>query len=241
MIKHMQKLPALLGLALLAWTLSACNDLLGIKSKGDIVTEVRNVEDFHAVDISTNGRLELRVGPDYHVEVSCEETVIAFLQTIESNGVLKIHFDRDVYDVDHLKVTVTAPAWDGIKVSGSVDVDVPDAITGDQLELRISGSGDMKIFNADFNKIKSTISGSGNIDIDGGGDELDCTISGSGNFDGLGCPVLTAKATISGSGDVRLDVSEALQVTISGSGDVQYQGNPQVTSNISGSGTVRKI
>jgi hypothetical protein len=241
MISKMQKLPALIFLAFLAWTFSACNDVLGIKGKGDLVTEVRDVKNFHAVDIGTNGELELRVDSVFHVEVTCEESIIAYLQTIEDNGVLKIHFDRDVYDVDNLKIIVSAPSWDGIEIAGSVDVDVPDAISGTTLDLRISGSGDMKIFNANFDEIRSTISGSGAISLDGVADHLKCTISGSGDLNALGCPVLTAEVTISGSGDVRLDVSESLFVTISGSGNVDYRGNPLVTTNISGSGTVRKI
>ncbi len=241
MIKTMQKVPLLLGLALLAGAFSACEDVLGVKGKGDVVTEVRNVDGFHAVEISTNGYLELRVDSVYHVEIQCEESVLPFLQTIEDNGVLKIHFDRDVYDVDNLKITVSAPNWDAVTLNGSVKVDIPDAISGSLLDLRVSGSGDIRVFNADFAKVLTSITGSGDIDVNGAADQLDCTISGSGSLDALGCPVLTVKVTISGSGNARLDVSESLQATISGSGDIEYRGNPQVTSNISGSGTVRKI
>lgn len=242
MITKMQKLPALIFLALLALGFTSCSDLLGVKGKGDLVTEVRNVTPgFHAVDIATNGQLELRVDSVYYVEVRCEETIIAYLETINDKGVLKIHFDRDVYDVDHLKIIASAPSWDGIDISGSVDVVVPDPISGDKLDLSISGSGDMQIFNADFNEVDGTITGSGNIVVDGIADHLQCTISGSGNFDALDCPVLTADVTITGSGNVRVDVSETLKVTISGSGDVEYRGNPVVTKNITGSGSVRKI
>lgn len=241
MMTKMKNLTSVLFVGLLAFTLASCEDVLGIRGKGDPVTEIRNVKNFHAVDIGTNGELELRIAPDYYVEVTCEESIIAYLVTVEDNGVLKIHFDRDVYDVDHLKIVVSAPSWDGIEVSGSVDVDVPDALTGDVLDLRISGSGDVKVFQADFNKIKSVISGSGNISIDGSADDLTCTISGSGNFDGLGCPVATAKITISGSGNAKVDVSQTLDVTISGSGNVDYRGNAQVTSYVSGSGSVHKI
>lgn len=241
MIKNLQNWITLTALALLSWTFTSCEDILGIRGTGDIVTEVRQVKDFHAVDIATNGELELRIAPDFHVEVSCEESVIAYLVTIEDNGVLKIHFDRDVYDVDHLKITVSAPSWDGINISGSVNVDVPDAITGDALDLRISGSGNIKIFNADFNKVKALITGSGDISIDGSATELTCNISGSGNIDAIDCPVARATVNISGSGDARVDVSDTLDVVISGSGNVEYRGTAQLNSNISGSGKVRKV
>lgn len=241
MNSNWQKQLSLLFLGAMAWTFSACDDVLGIRGTGDIVTEVRDAKDFHAVDIATPGSLELRVDSVFHVEVTCEESVIAYLQTIEDDGILKIHFDRDVYDVDHLKITVSAPSWDGIEISGSAHVDAPDAISGDVLGLDISGSGNMKIFKADFNKIKARITGSGDVSIDGSATDLNCTITGSGNFDALDCPVLTATVSISGSGDARLDVSETLDVTITGSGNVEYRGDAQVNAQVTGSGKVRKI
>lgn len=241
MINNGQKILTLLGLGLLLWTLSACEDLLGVRGKGDIVTENRNVKNFHAVDIATPGTVELRVDSVYRVEVNCEESIIPYLETLEDHGVLKIHFDRDVYDVDHLKIIAYAPSWDGIEVSGSAHADAPDTINGDVLDLSISGSGGIRIFKADFNKIRSRTTGSGNISVYGSADDLNCSITGSGDVDALDCPVKTATVHISGSGDARLDVSETLDVTITGSGDVEYRGSPQVSVNSSGSGKVHKI
>ncbi|MBK8195623.1 MAG: DUF2807 domain-containing protein [Lewinellaceae bacterium] len=241
MITKMQNLMTLICLGITLWTLSSCEEFLGVKGKGDILTEVRQVDNFHALEIAAPGTIELRVDSVFRVEVRCEESIIDYLETIEDNGVLKILFNRDVYDVDDLNILVSAPAWNGIKVSGSANVEVPDAISGNTLDLGISGSGNIKVFTAQFDKIKATITGSGNIDIDGNADDLQCSITGSGNFDALNCPVKTATVQISGSGDARLDVSESLYVTITGSGDVEYRGDAQVTSNISGSGKIRKI
>lgn len=216
-------------------------DPLGIRGKGDLETEIRNVKDFHALEINTSGEVELRVDSVYKVEVTCEESIIGYLETIEDDGVLKIHFDRDVFDVDDLKIRVSAPSWDEIEINGSADVDVPDAITGSTLNLTVTGSGNLKVFKADFDNIKTNVSGSGDVNISGVADDFNCTVSGSGDVDALDCPVKTAKVTVSGSGNVRVDASESLDVTISGSGDVEYRGSPQVTKSISGSGNLRKI
>lgn len=234
------KFPALLLCAVTMISLSSC-DVFGERGKGELETEIRNVENFHALEVNVPGDVEVRTGSDYYVEVTCENSVIGYLETVEDNGVLKIHFDRDVYDVDDLKIRVTAPSWDGFKINGSADVDVPDAISGPTLNLGVSGSGNLKVFNADFDKIETRVSGSGDVKISGVGDDLKCTVSGSGNVDALDCPVKTADVTVSGSGDVRLHATETLHVTISGSGDVEYKGAPQVTSQVSGSGSVRKI
>src|SRR5690606_28809703 len=107
--------------------------------------------------------------------------------------------------------------------------------------LKLSGSGNMRIYKAQFDEINTQISGDGNIILGGSAHTLNCSISGSGNVDALDCPVQIAKVTISGSGNAKLDVSEQLDVIISGSGNVEYKGNSVVTSQISGSGTVKKI
>lgn len=226
--------------SLLLFTTS-CEDVLGIKGSGDKITEYRDVKDFHALDISADARVDVRVDSVYRVEVTCEESIIDFLETVEDNGVLKIHFDRDVYDVDGLRIRVWAPNWDAIETSGSVDVYAPDAISGDDLELKLSGSGNMRVSDVDFQNINTFISGDGNITLGGSAHTLHCTVSGSGDVDALDCPVQIATVSISGSGNVRLDVAEQLDVVISGSGNVEYLGDPQVNSQVSGSGSVKKI
>lgn len=235
------KMQNLLALICLGISLSSCEDILGVRGKGDIITEVRDVKNFHALDIATSGNVKMRVDSVFRVEVRCEESIIDYLETVEDHGVLRIAFDRAVYDVDNLTILVSAPSWDGIEISGSANLQAPDTISGNTLNISLSGSGNAEIFHADFNKVKSRITGSGNVSVEGSADDLNSSITGSGNFDALDCPVKTATVNVSGSGDARVHVSEALDVTITGSGDVEYLGNPQVTSHVSGSGKVRKI
>ncbi len=220
-------------------TLSSCFD--GTRGSGDLVTEIRKEKNFHALEISTSGDVEVRNAPDYSVEVTCEENIIAYLDTEVENGVLKIHFDRNVYDVDDLSIRISAPNWDAFTVNGSANVKVKDKINGTELKTVISGSGDLDIYDAVFNKAKMAVSGSGNLSIDGSATDLDATVSGSGEIDALDFPVKTARANVSGSGSIRIDVSDDLDATVSGSGDIEYQGNPKVSTQISGSGRVRKI
>jgi Ca2+-binding RTX toxin-like protein len=228
-------------LAFLLFAAGACEDVLGIRGKGDKITETRNVKDFHALEIDANATVDMRVDSVYRVEVTCEESIIDYLETVEEDGVLKVHFSRDVYDVDGLHIRVWAPNWDAIEANGSVDINAPDAISGNNLVLNLTGSGNIKVFDASFQKTDALIDGSGNLTLGGSAGTLNCIISGSGNADMLDCPAQIARVVISGSGNARLDVTEKLDVVISGSGDVEYRGNPQVNSQISGSGKVRKI
>lgn len=232
-VKHI--LPALLVVSVL---FTAC----GIRGEGERVTEVRQVSGFNALEIGTNADVEVRVDSVFHLEVTCEENVLPYLETlVDPDGTLKIFFNRDVWDVDDFHIRVSAPAWKGFDVNGSANVKVSDPIVGTQLFTNISGSGDIRIFDLDFQQVRTRVSGSGNLYLRGIADDLNCLVSGSGDVDALDCPVKTATVNVSGSGDVRLEANETLDVSISGSGDVEYHGNPDVNSNISGSGSLRKI
>jgi hypothetical protein len=233
------KKPFFLSLLAFSLTWTACDPIQW--GKGDLMTETRDAADFNALEISTCGQVEVRTDSVFSVEVTCEENVLPYLETVVDDGVLKIYFDRPVLDVDGLRIRVSAPNWDGFELSGSAKVNVPDAIEGDYLRVKISGSGDVNLANADFSNAKIQISGSGEASLSGAGEVLDCQVSGSGDLESLGFVAQRATVSVSGSGSVRLQVSEKLDATLSGSGDIEYRGDPQVTSSISGSGKIRKI
>jgi hypothetical protein len=218
---------------------ASCDPLL--KGTGPLITETRQATGFHALEVSTSGQTEVHTDSVFSVVVTCEESIMPYLKTEVENGVLKIFFNRPVWNVDGLHIRVGAPAWDGFDLSGNIHLNAPDAMAGQNLSLDISGSGQMNIANASFQNAKIDISGSGNVTIAGQGNQLNAEVSGSGDVNALGFPVKTATVDISGSGSINLNVSETLNAEVSGSGSVGYQGNPKVTSEVSGFGKVHKL
>jgi Putative auto-transporter adhesin, head GIN domain len=228
-------------LAVVTMFLASCNFNDNVWGSGDVITETRTHQDFHALMVSTPGEVEVRTGPQFRVEVSCEESLMPLLETSVDNGVLKVSFRKQVFDADDVRIRVTAPRWDGFEVRGSADVDVVDAIQGTLLDLFVSGSGDVKVFKLDFDRVKARISGSGNVTLTGEADDLNASITGSGNIRALECPVQTAIVTVSGSGDARVNVQKTLEANVSGSGNIDVRGNAVINANVSGSGRVRRI
>jgi hypothetical protein len=248
-----------LSLAISLFSFQSCGTW-GLRATGDYVTQNFNDVDFNGLDLRVPAKAEVRIDSVFKLEISCEETALPFLQTEVSNGILHIEFDRNVYDVDDMKIIVSAPSWDYFELNSSGSIRIIDPIAGNKLKMEVSGSGRMEcnraVFNfanlevsgsgeiisydAIFNQSTLEISGSGAIELDGEGDDLRCEVDGSGNINCLDFPVKTARVEISGSGNVKLDASEQLNVEISGSGDVYYQGDANVNANISGSGKVKK-
>ncbi|HND89956.1 MAG TPA: head GIN domain-containing protein [Saprospiraceae bacterium] len=232
----------ILNLAFLLAVLLIAASCAGTRSDGDVVTETRSAHDFHEINVEVPGKVVLHTGPKYLVEVQAEESVMPYLETAVKNGELCVYFSRSVYDVDDLRVDVTAPAFDKIRLSGSGDLLCDEPMDGSDLSIDVSGSGDVLLNDVLYEHVELEVSGSGGVELRGKAEHsLDYRVSGSGDVDGTGCPSPRVTARVSGSGSVSCHALDQLRAIVSGSGNVWYLGNPKLDTEISGSGKVRKL
>jgi len=94
-------------------------------------------------------------------------------------------------------------------------------------EATLTGSGDMFFELNIANDLTATVSGSGEIVLQGAATHANIAVSGSGEADLRALFAQSATATVNGSGEARVYAEESLSVTVTGSGDVFYYGNPQ--------------
>ena len=192
-----------------------------------------------AIKWSGKGR---HTGPTCKLEIRGEESALPYLETEVKNGKLHVYFSRNVYDVDHLVITVTAPAFAAFDIDGSASVVAHDPLDGASLHIDIFGSGSVALHDVAYDQAWLDLSGSDDVLLKGSVvQNIDFEVSGSGNLDALDCPTPKANVEVSGSGQVKCQVQEALRARVSGSGDVFYAGNPVLDVEISGSGKVRKL
>jgi hypothetical protein len=235
----------LLGAAALLYT-SGCfididddDDFIGcIRADGPIITERINMASFTGIDLEIAGEVYIRQGSEQIVEIEAPEEIVEEMEFDVRNDIWEIETDRCLrYDGNDLRIFITLPNLDYLRISGSGDIISENIFLIDDLELQISGSGIIDVA-AEADDIFTRISGSGDILLEGTADDLDFEINGSGDIKAFDLLANAADVNISGSGDAEVNVSDELNVRISGSGDVLYRGNPVVDSRISGSGRV---
>lgn len=123
-------------------------------------------------------------------------------------------------DTDRLKVTVTAPSVTAFEIIGSSDVSIRD-YNHPTLALTVSGSGD--------------------VEVEGQTRSLAVEITGSGDIDADRLAVTDAAIDITGSGDVRVGPTGEVKVDLSGSGDVDLTRRPgRLAQQVSGTGDVEE-
>ena len=215
-----------------------------IKGEGPVITEIRNVGSFAGVDLRGDATVHFSKGNDLKIELHGQQNVLEVLETYKSGTNLVIKYRNDIRLGRHDPVTIylTAPDLNDLRISGSGDIFVTGDIVNNDMEMDISGSGNINMDKLKTGYLDANISGSGSVEIEGGEatDEI-LRISGSGNFYLPNVIAKKAMTTTSGSGDIRIHVSDELRSTISGSGSVYYKGQPLVNSSISGSGKVRPM
>jgi len=152
-------------------------------------------------------------------------------------GVWEIEVDRCIRNMEEMRIFITLPEITEVKISGSGKIISENMLKADDLEVGISGSGDITL-GVLADDINTSISGSGNVVLEGEADEIRFLVSGSGDLRAFDLMARKAEVEISGSGDVEVYVTEQLNVSITGSGDVLYHGNPSLNVSISGAGEV---
>ncbi len=230
--------------------------IFAISGEGEIVTQQIDVSEFEAVELAGEFDVEISYGDGYEMKVEGHQNIIDRLELEYSNGDLEIKLKRGNYRNIDMKIFLTVPTIDGVKLSGSGNIVFNKFVNLGELNIKISGSGniisndtviaqttDFEIsgsgdidFILESEKVYSTISGSGNVNLTGVADSHEITISGSGSYNCFNFITENTNITISGSGDCSVFVNAILDISISGSGDVYYKGSPEISSTILGSG-----
>ncbi len=213
-----------------------------IKGSGDIKTETREVKDFTGVSTSTSIDIFLSQGNKFEVVVEAEDNLLDYIETNVEDGVLIVRFSRgiNIISSERKVVHVTMKDVDYIKASSAGDVIGKTPIKAENLKIRTSSAGDVKLEVYAKNLDLST-SSSGDITLSGEADYLEASTSSAGDIKAFELTVKEADINASSAGDVKITVTDRLNARASSAGDVHYRGNPaKVDARSSSAGDIIK-
>jgi Putative auto-transporter adhesin, head GIN domain len=260
----------IIGFLALSFLMTSCDDGWGIfdsksvKGKGPVERTTRDAKDFKNINLMASANVFVTQGTAFKVEVETQKNIDEILETVVEEGVLKIKFKKGTWNinVEKLNIYVEMPTVETLLISGSGDLVVETALTGDKMTLQISGSGNIKsdktltaksldvivsgsgdidVEAIATGELHTRISGSGGLTLAGTSDKAAYTVSGSGDINAKKLISKAVEAHISGSGNISCHANESLDAHASGSGDITYSGNATaVTTKASGSGDISK-
>ncbi len=227
------------------------------RGKGTRVTETLFLPEMTGLNLSIAADVYITQDSVQKVEIIAQENIIDLLKLdVDDNGVWDIDYDGCVRKVSDVEIHISVKDLNYLKISGSGSIVGETRFNTDELELKISGSGNIHL-DYDATDVIATISGSGTITSDmtaatleskttGSGDitlsgsveNLDHRITGSGDLHAFDLIAQNVYIKVGGSGDAEVHAVQTLEVDITGSGKVIYDGTPLVTTHITGSGNV---
>ena len=218
-----------------------------IKGNGNVVTIERSTADYDAIAVAGWFDVELVDGQEGQLKIRGEENLLEYIKTEVKDNKLVIKVKNGVNlrpsswgEDGGIYVTVPVEEVSSVSLSGSGDVITKTVLKTDDFKTSMSGSGDIDL-QIEAETIKASLSGSGDIKLSGQAGSFEVKVSGSGDIKAYELSANKVEATISGSADVRVTANEMLYARVSGSGDIYYRGNPtKIDSKASGSGEISK-
>lgn len=215
-----------------------------VVGNGNVVTKTVNTSDYAGIQVVGSMDVHLQRGAEGTIAVTTDENLQEFIIVeVKENNMLVIRTEKNTSLKTKKGIHITVPFEDISEVSlvGSGDIDSKDTITASQLQVSVTGSGDM-VLTVDAADIDAKLTGSGDLDLSGKVANLEIKISGSGDYKGASLIADNVQAYVSGSGDAEVYAKKHIKARVNGSGDIQYAGNPEKSdTKVSGSGTIKSM
>jgi len=230
-----------------------------ITGSGNVTTQDRSATGFDKIENKSSINVIITKSDAFTLKVEADDNIIPYVLTEVKNNILTVRIDNDVNIKGSKKINVyvSLPLVKSIAVMGSGNISSNDKFGGENIEVQVKGSGDIR-FSFDGNKASILTKGSGDIKFDGNvahselgiygsgnvqmatqGSDADLTIRGSGNIN-LSGTTKAIKGVIQGSGNIEAERfnSENAEITIQGSGDCKLSVAQSLDVKIQGSGDV---
>ena len=220
-----------------------------------------DMRNFRGVEVRLNANVTLTQGNDWDLKVRGDEGDLEDLDIYIRGGNLVIRREslfNFMGRPDDLEVAITFPTIERVVLSSDGSVRTTDLMEVRNLELSLSGSGEM-VIEAIADTIDGTSSGSGDFDFRGRSDRLlfdttgsgdsrieiranrsDIRSTGSGRLELRGLTdLMTMRVT--GSGRIRADQFETKEadIAITGTGDVAVHVTDRLEARLTGTGDLQ--
>jgi len=209
-----------------------------IRGNENVIRKSRNVRAFTSIIIEDGIDAYIQQGNEQSLEIEADENLHEYLITDVNGSVLKIYFNREIRLRKVSKAYITFVDLKLLNVSGGGDVESSGNIKVGDIEITVSGGGDLD-FGLEATHLDCRVSGGGDADLSAKAESVVINISGGGDLD-IGAEAGSFEGTISGGGDSDISLGAAtgtVKVNISGGGDLDLGTEAKnISINVSGGG-----
>ena len=222
----------------IAFALNSCINT--IDGNGEVTKEQRAVSSFNKIDISGTFDVLINQGNEERLELEVDENLLEYIETEVKNNTLYISSKQSIGNATSLKLYITVVEVNDIDVSGAIKLRNKGTYQTENLEIEVSGAGDIKL-DVDVENLSMDMSGASETKLSGSAKNFEIEISGAGDLQAKKLKTRNTTIDISGAGSAVVFAKKTLKVEVSGAGSVKYKGSPKIEKDISGAGSVEKL
>jgi hypothetical protein len=216
-----------------------------VKGNHQIVNETIAIGDYDEIALSLSADVIYRqISQDEpFLQVSVDENLLEYLKIHVQGNRLIIQSKNNVNLLpSHFVIYTNSRTLSKVSIAGSGDVLLEKAVNARDMNVSITGSGELKTDSLYCENLGVNVTGSGDVTLNGAATNVQYRISGSGEIKAFDYLAENLDCRISGSGDIQAWVAKQLTARIAGSGDIRYKGHPEsVDTRVSGSGEIRNV
>ncbi len=216
----------------------------GERGSGNIITETRDVSNFHSIDVSYPAQVLVKQGGKESLQIKADDNFLPGLQTRVRDNTLEIFYKtqngKHVNPTKIPVITIVVKDLTNVDFTSAGELTI-DGLKTNALDVSLSGAGNLKLNKITVKDLSVDLSGAGSTSASGTADSLNLNISGFGDFKGADLHNKDADVEISGAGGATVWADNNLNAQISGAGSVSYYGSASVTKQISGVGGVKSL
>ncbi|MFW5792659.1 MAG: head GIN domain-containing protein [Bacteroidota bacterium] len=226
-------------------TLSSCSFGISgterIKGSGEVISELRELPYFNAIDVSNSFDVFITMGEEFHVEIKADDNIVPLVITEVIDDVLEISIERN-YSIRKAKsqeLHITMPMLLSIKASGATSVKLENRLDSEALYVQASGASDVML-DANLSYLEIKFSGASDLKITGFSESVKARLSGASDMKDYDFVCNFLDANLSGASDIRITANEKVSGKLSGASDINLKGDPLVVVSTSGASSVIK-
>jgi len=207
-----------------------------------MVNQQFDIDDYQSVIINVPGEIFYQQFSDSapYLQIHTDENILKALNVRVEKNQLIIDVKKDsVIRPSELTVYTSSHNLSQVEVSGSGKIRLKGQVNSKNMELTITGAGNILTDSLMCNNLTAKITGSGNIQLTGASNQSSYSIIGSGNIKAFDYLVQELSCNITGAGNIDAMVTKKLNIKITGAGNISYRGTPgSINQDVTGAGKV---
>jgi hypothetical protein len=227
---------SLAGVAALA--ILASGHAWGVAGSGVVKEETRQVAAFHRVRVSQGLEADVSQSGQASVVVRGDDNLVALVKTDVENGVLVIHMVEGSHGFHSelgLKVTVKAPALDGVSASSGGHLKLTEA-SGSVLDVQASSGSAVEAAGLNEGVMKVDASSGSEIKLAGKAKEVRLECSAGSNVKAGELSAEAVRVEGSSGATVQVTASSSVRGSLSAGSHLSVHGSPSVREISTSSG-----